>query len=353
MIRKSVTLVATLAAAAVLHAQQAAPPPAAQPLPPLAGVHYRYWPLQIVQWIGSELPYSMILVDVDKRGPQPIYDAELFDRAGKLTHYTNSPEQLALDKRLGAPAFQVPMQLDGPDEPAKGAQYLLRFNTETGTPVSWQFIEGTDESDQGSGLSPIDIPIPILMYREQGALAGEGSAVKIGNTVSTADVWQEFAHPPYFIPYHGAISTGIHILTFVPDNATWKLDGSTLKTEDGVTLAMTHETGKGGTQSTTFTNDAYDLSISLDHEANGAISRAWFGPKGAKPEHTVSIAFTPAAAAGVQSKFDVIAGKKTKLASGTVETGSGPDNSVTESWSFATPDSVKGKTAKAATRLQQ
>ena len=118
---------------------------------PLAGVHYRYWPEQMVQWIGPELPYSMIVLDIDNRGKQPIYDVELIDKSGKSAgHYTNTAEELAIDQRAGLTVHQVAMQFDGPSDPVTGAQYMLRFNTDAGVPVVWQFVLGTDVSDVSS-----------------------------------------------------------------------------------------------------------------------------------------------------------------------------------------------------------
>lgn len=36
-----------------------------------AGITYRYFQRQFVQWVGPELPYSMVELDVDDRGPKP------------------------------------------------------------------------------------------------------------------------------------------------------------------------------------------------------------------------------------------------------------------------------------------
>jgi hypothetical protein len=70
-------------------------PGPSSPTLPLAGVYYRYWPEQIVQWVGPELPFSMIVLSVDDRSKQPIYDVQLIPRiAGRPVHYTNSAEEL-------------------------------------------------------------------------------------------------------------------------------------------------------------------------------------------------------------------------------------------------------------------
>ena len=335
-------------------------PAQAQPLllPP-AGLVYRYWPLQLVQFVGPELPYSMIVLDVDDRGKQPLYDAALTERAtGKQIHYVNSPELLAENHAKRQEAHLVRMQLDGPAAPEKDAQYLLRFTNEREQPVVWQFVELTEMSDQGSGLSPIDAPIPVLLYREQGALAGEGTALKIGSVTSTAEVWKEYAQPPQFVPYHGAVSTGVHVLTIAPVTSTWTdpqpaalADGATWKLTSALGTALTARAGAGkGTQVISFTDEAHGTVMALEAQpaaASWSISRVRFGPLDAKPEHTVSLAFTPALAPGATSRFDVIAGKKSKVAAGLVETGAVEGGATSEKWSFLSPDWAKGKGAMA------
>ncbi|MGA7352058.1 MAG: hypothetical protein WBX06_12925 [Acidobacteriaceae bacterium] len=312
---------------------------------PLAGVYYRYWPEQIVQWVGPELPYSMIVLDVDDRAKQPVYDVQLIPRTeGKPVHYTNSAQELAIDQATGQEAHQVPMQFDAPSDPSNGAQYQLRFNTEKGTPVVWQFVLGTDVSEQGSGLSPVPAPIPILMYREQGGLAGQGTALQIGGVTSTADVWKEIAQPPYFVPYRGALSTSVHILTFAPVDTAWKSTANSLTDAHGRSLALTITSG-----ATTMTDKALDVSASYTVAA-GAVTRVTFAPNGVKGNHTLTLEFTPALAPGSQSSFEVIVGKKTKIAAGSVQTSAGP--SVTESWTFNSPDALKNLSATATASLQ-
>lgn len=293
----------------------------------LSGLHYRYWPEQIVQWIGPELPYSMIVLNVDDRGKQPIYDVELVDKSGKETvHYTNSAMELELDKRIGFDVHQVAMKLDGPPDPANGAQYMLRFNTEKGVPVVWQFILGTDVTEQGSGVSPIAAgPVSLLIYREQGALAGQGTALQVGNVTSTAAEWTELAHPPYFVPYRGAITVGGHVLSFAPG-------GPLMKPGPGVSITHNGDT-------VTVTNDALGVTAEYTLDANHAVSRVTFGPVKAKAAHTVSVEFTPALAAGGQSKFEVVAGKNHKIAEGTVEAKAAGG----AEWMFTKPEALKRK----------
>ena len=197
----------------------------AQLPPPIAPeqIVYRHWPEQFVQWIGPELPYTMIELYVDPAGgATPVYDAVLTERAtGKRVHYTNQQQMLDIDKRSGADAYLTTMQLDRPANAATGATYLLRFVDHAGQPVSWQFIQGSDISERGGGSSPAGLAPPVLMYRERSAVAGEGSALKIGNAVSVADVWTEISQPPYFVAYHGAISENVDIAVFAGSEQQW------------------------------------------------------------------------------------------------------------------------------------
>ncbi len=336
---RTLTTAALVALPLALNAQTA-------PTLPLAGVNYRYWPEQIVQWVGPELPYSMIVLNIDDRSKPAIYDVQLIPRpAGRPVHYTNSAEQFAILQRTGQDAHQVAMQFDGPSEPEKGAQYMLRFNTEKGTPVVWQFVLGTDVSEQGSGLSPVPAPIPILMYREQGGLADQGTALQIGGVTSAADVWKEIAQPPYFVPYRGALSTGVHILAFAPGDTTWKSAAGSLTNSTGNTLAL----ATAGAD-TTLTDNSLGVLESIAGSP-GSITRVTFAPTGVKGNHSVSLQFSPALAPGSQSSFDVVVGKKAKIAAGSVQESSGP--AVADTWSFTTPDSVKNLTAKATASLEQ
>lgn len=320
---------------------------AAQTTPslPLAGVNYRYWPEQIVQWVGPELPYTMIVASIDDRTKPAVYDVQLIPRpGGPPVVYTNSADELAILQRTGQDAHQVAIEYDGPSDPAVAAQYMIRFNTEKNVPVVWQFVLGTDVSEQGSGLSPVPAPVPVLMYREQGGLAGQGTALQIGGVTSAADVWKEIAQPPYFVPYRGALSTGVHVLSFAPGDTAWKSSAGTLTNATGRTLALSTSGNE-----TTLTDKSLAATESITGAA-GSVSRVTFAPTGVKGNHSVTMQFSPPLAPAGQSSFDVIVGKKTKIAAGSVQESAGP--AVTDSWSFTSPDAVKNLTAKATASLQ-
>ncbi|HEX4066834.1 MAG TPA: hypothetical protein VHZ09_12495 [Acidobacteriaceae bacterium] len=348
MLHRRISLFALTAVAALPLGLAGQTPAASSATLPIAGVFYRYWPEQIVQWVGPELPYSMIVLDVDDRGKEPVYDVELVPKTpGAPAHYTNSADELTLDQRAGFTVHLVKMRLDGPAAPSNGAQYLLRFNTETGTPVVWQFVLGTDVTEQGAGASAIAAgPASLLMDREQGGLAGQGTALQIGNVTSTADVWKEIAQPPYFVPYRGALSVDVHVLTFAPVEASWKADGSSLTDAKGEVLSVAKNA-----DGVVMTDNALGTTATYD-AAGGAVSRVLFAPAGDKHAHGLTLQFSPALTSGEKSTFEIIAGKKTKVAAGTVEASAAGPGVVAETWTFTAPDELRGRSVHATNQTQ-
>ena len=154
--------------------------------------------MQYVQFVGTELPYSMISLEADTTAKQPLYYLTLVDRAtSKRIHYTNSDGLVATAKAMGEEAHKTDIAVDGGDKQTNGDITTIRFSMADGKPVQWRFVQGSDISEQGSGLTPLPTaPMPVFAYREQAAVAGEGTALQIGDTVSTADVWQEISQPP-------------------------------------------------------------------------------------------------------------------------------------------------------------
>jgi hypothetical protein len=358
---KAVTTFLLLCSAVSLFAQSGE-----SPLPPPIApeqIAYRHWPEQFVQWIGPELPYTMIELYVDPgAGTTPVYDAVLTDRTtGKRIHYANQQQMVDIDKRSGAEAYLTTMQLDRPANEGKGATYLLRFVGHAGEPVSWQFIQGSDISERGGGSSPAGVDPPVLMYRERSAVAGEGAAVKIGNKVSVADVWTEISQPPYFIAYHGAMSQNVDFAVFAgagqqwttvsaPKNlaagAEWKLKGQdglgcTLRVEslagDHATIVDSddHLPGRTVTIEGTLNNGAWSIE-KLHYAAAGADANQ-------DANQGLTISFAPGAtAAGAPSKFEVTVGKKTRIASGLVHV---DQEQPRVGWEFKDPQWLRGKTA--------
>jgi hypothetical protein len=358
---KAVTTFLLLCSAVSMFAQSSEPPLP----PPIAPeqIVYRHWPEQFIQWIGPELPYTMIELYIGpSAGATPVYDAVLTERTtGKRIHYANQQQMVDIDKRSGAEAYLATMQFDRPASAAKDATYLLRFVDHAGEPVSWQFIQGSDISERGGGSSPAGIDPPMLMYRERSAVAGEGAAVKIGNKVNVADVWTEISQPPYFVAYHGAMSQNVDIAVFAGAGQQWTTISAPkslavgaewkLKAQDGLGCTL-HIQALAGDRATIVDSDDHLPGRTITMEAvwnSGAwsIEKLHYAASGADANQDanqgLTISFVPGAnATGAPSKFEVTAGKKTRIASGVVH---GDPAQPRVGWEFKDPQWLRGKTA--------
>jgi hypothetical protein len=354
---KPLTVLLLLCSAVAMAAQSAEPvlPP---PMAP-EQIIYRHWPEQFVQWIGPELPYTMIELYVDPgSGATPLYEAVLTERAtGKRVHYSNQQQMVDVARRSGADAYLTNMQLDRPANAGTGATYLLRFVDHAGQPVSWQWIQGSDMSERGGGSSPAGSEPPVLMYRGRSAVAGEGSAIKIGNTVSTADVWTEISQPPYFVAYHGASSEDVDFAVFAGAGQQWTTVSGPktlaagaewkLKSQDGLGCSLRVQAMNGDHATIRETDDHLPgRTIAIEATwTNGAwsIEKMHYSAAEADANQGLTISFAPGATAGgAQSKFEVIVGRKTRIASGTVH---GDSTRPRVGWEFKDPDWLRGKTA--------
>jgi hypothetical protein len=309
---------------------------------------YRHWPEQFVQWIGPELPYTMVELYVDPAGATPLYDAVLTERAtGKRVHYSNQQQMVDIDQRTGVAAYLTTMQLDRPANAGNGGTYLLRFVDHAGQPVSWQFVQGSDMSERGGGSSPAGVEPPVLMYRQRSAVAGEGSALKIGSAVSAADVWTEISQPPYFVAYHGAHSENVEIAVFANAKQQWTTTSASptlgvgaqwkLQAQDGVGCTLLVQ-DLAGDHATILETDDHLPGRTITIEAswsNGAwsIDKMRYAATGADANQGLTISFA-------QSKFEVVAGRKTRIAAGTVH-----GDPARVGWEFKDPQWLKGKTA--------
>src|ERR1700691_1316199 len=91
-----------LVVSAAMMAAQSAEPVLPPPIAP-EQIVYRHWPEQFVQWIGPELPYTMIELYVGPANDAaPLYEAVLTERGtGKRVPYANQHQMVDIDKRSG------------------------------------------------------------------------------------------------------------------------------------------------------------------------------------------------------------------------------------------------------------
>jgi hypothetical protein len=360
---KASLALATLIPITAGQAQTAAPEvPAAAPIaPPMLPImtSYRYWPVQFVQFVGPELPYSMIELDVDPANAKhPLLYVTLTDRAtSKRIHYASDDGLIASATAQGEEAHKTALAFEQADTENVGSISTLRFAMADGKPLEWRFVQGSDISEQGSGLTALaESKIPIFAYRELGALAGEGTALQIGTTVSVASVWTEYSHPPYFIPYHGAETESAHTLVFIPGQQTWTIVSTPGVLTAGVAWELDGEHGNhrsihidkvDGPNLTVTSTDRFSPSVhcTLDVTRTGdtwAINRARFSPVRDGEKHALTLQFTtPLTPTADHVEVSLLVGKKKIIATGLITAADSVDHAPT--LTFSTPTWLSGK----------
>jgi hypothetical protein len=330
--------------------------------PPTTGllVQYQYWPVQYVQWVGTELPYSMIELDVDTSAKQPLYNVVLTDRAtGKRIVYANADGLVAAAKAQGQDAYKTQIAFEAAETSNVGSASTLRLSLTDGKPLQWTFVQGSDISEQGAGLTPLpQMPIPIFAYRERAAVAGEGTALQIGDKVSAAEVWTEISKPPYFVAYRGAISLNAHTTVFSPGRETWTVVSSPADLKVGQAWELEGEHGNhrtlrvakaDGAKFVITGSDRFAGAITFTMECsrmdNGwSVERVRYAPVADGEKHFLSMQFTaPLTSASSTSNLDMMIGRKAKMASATLSLAGSPEDR-TATLQMQSPAWVKGKT---------
>lgn len=324
-----------LPAASVLHAQAPSTTPVAPPMLPLL-VSYRYWPVQLVQWVGTELPYSMIELDVDpSNSKHPLLYVTLTDRASaKRIHYTDNDGLIAAAAAMGEEAHKTTLAYEAADGDNNGSITSVRFTMADGKPLQWRFVQGTDMSEQGSGLTALpNLKIPVFAYREMGAISAEGTALQIGDVTSTVEVWKEISQPPYFIGYHAAETEGAHTLLFLAGKENWKITASPAALSAGGSWELDEEHGNHRTVHIDKLDGTHIVVTSTERNQPGVqsvlegtregdgwkVDRVRFSPVRGGDKHSLTLEFaTPLSAAVQTTKLSLLAGKKTTIATGSI-----------------------------------
>ena len=328
--------------------------------PPTTGmlVSYQYWPVQYVQWVGAELPYSMIELDADAAAKQPLYNVVLTDKAGKRVVYANTYDLVASAKAQGIEAHKTQIAFEGADAQNAGVTSTLRLSLADEKPLQWRFVQGSDVSEQGAGLTPLpQMPMPVLVYREQAAVAGEGTALQIGEAVSTAEMWKEISKPPYFVAYRGALSLGAHTVVLSPGTEIWTIASSPTELKAGAVWELDGARGDhrtlriekaDGTHFVVKGTDKFRPGVNFFLECSRvgdgwSVERARYAPEREGDKHFLAMQFTaPLTSATTASTVDMTIGKKAKLALASLTlSGSASDRIATVT--MQSPAWAKGK----------
>ncbi|MGH9761227.1 MAG: hypothetical protein ACREAC_10330, partial [Blastocatellia bacterium] len=128
--------------------------------------------------------------------------------------------------------------------PGQMPLYAFGLMDEHGQPVRWRFVPASDPSEQGAGLTPIsDAGALLLVYRDLGTAAGDGSAVQIGDKTIVADPWPEISAPPYFVAFRGSLAEGLGVGAFAPGKESWRVGKLPAALEAGAEWELANQNG--------------------------------------------------------------------------------------------------------------
>jgi len=208
------------------------------------------------------------------------------------------------------------------------------------------------------------MPLPMIVYREQGAVAGEGTALQLGSTVSAAEVWKEMSQPPYFIAYHGAYTEHAQRLIFQAGEEKWTTvsaptqlaAGGAWELESSSGLHRTlHIESVTGEEVVLRGSDRNDPSVGFTVNAkysggNWEVEKIRYAPQKDGDKHYVDLEFTHAAPADTkQIEVEITASKKTRLATANI-TYSGTADDRVGVLAFKKPDWLSAKSMTEETR---
>ena len=327
------------------------------PIVPLA-VRYSHVPQYFMQVISNSPQYTRIEAYVDRTAKTPSIQIMLAPKNSyKPITYCDSREVADALNRLGREAYFVPIDAQLPKEISAGSKVGFAFRDKTGQPILWRFIAMTEVSAMGSGLTPLGkVPGLRLSYRERGALAGPGSAVKIGEELYEAEVWTELSHPPEFVPYRGSYTEGLDSGEIGIGSEEWQVISAPSQLERGAqwvisstrnrrTLTVTEATADRIKINQTDTNP-WELTTELTY----ARSQAGFGLSEISitdHSHTLQMTFNPplppvGTTGSTKSAFTINQGKQRGIASGEVSYENAADGAELK-FQFRAPDWAKGR----------
>jgi hypothetical protein len=179
--------------------------------------------------------------------------------------------------------------------------------------------------------------MPLFMYREQGAVAGQGTALQVGSQVSEADVWTEISHPPYFVAYHAAHAVGLDVAVLQPGAIQWKIESAPATVSAGAAWKLSSGDGKRCTLTVEKAAGNIFTIVAADEHSPGRamwieaeqtpkgwlVQRLRYAPQKQSGDHGFAMSFEPGLPVGDQGsfatvKFEMQAGKKTKIGTGTL-----------------------------------
>jgi hypothetical protein len=315
-------------------------------------VHYEYVPHYFMQWLNDHPQYTRIEAAVTDSEP-PVFNLTLTEKgSGRRVNYCNSEARLKAMAQSGQEARLTKIDYRAMNNFGQAPAHEFSFTDERGQAVRWRFTLATPVSERGAGLTQQEGGTGLmLIYRELGTVAGEGTAVQIGAKVIEAEPWTEISAPPYFVAYRGAYSDGIGIGALLSGQESWRVTEAPKDLIEGAQWTLVNDRGRTRQlriaairgDELTIQETGGSLTLQSRKTATGFALRSITGASRSK---NMRISFTPeldlAAGSAAPVNFQIDQNGHNKIAHGSVSVEK-RGNAASLRWMFKEPDWAKSR----------
>lgn len=202
-------------------------------------MEYEYVPHYFMQWLDDDPQYSRIEAAIS----DSVYTVTLTEKqSARRVNYCNSEAKINALSRAGIESRLTKIDYQATNRLGQLPAHEFSFNDERGQKIQWRFTLAAPASERGAGITPQEGGSGwLVIYRDLGSTAGEGTAAQIGNRVNEAAAWAEIAAPPYFVPYRGVYAEGIGIGVMILGQENWRVASSPKELTEGGEWIITND----------------------------------------------------------------------------------------------------------------
>jgi hypothetical protein len=187
-------------------------------------IEYQYGKQYFVEKIYTDPVYIAIEAMLqDSGGPGPVYEVWMTEKEGhRKVYYTNSEARAAYLEASGRKAHVSQIEYKREESLGEEPQHIITFTDERGKLVRWTFVQASDLDEETMGVSLMARPLKVL-YRDMASMAGEGTAVQIGDLTDKAKERPDLSQLPDLVAYEGTLCADPVIGGLVSGSQTWQV----------------------------------------------------------------------------------------------------------------------------------
>ncbi|MEW6732092.1 MAG: hypothetical protein AB1489_12260 [Acidobacteriota bacterium] len=208
-------------------------------------IDYEYLPQYFLQWLDDDPQYQQIEASISDNKASLLSVILTEKGSGRRINYCNTEAKVKALTSIGVEARLAKIEYRTTNKFGQSPAHEFSFTDEHGQAILWHFTFAAPASERGAGLTPqTNGPGWILIYRDLGTAAGEGTMVQIGKRKLVADAWPEISAPPYFVAYRGVYAEGIGIATMLRGQQSWRVTESPKELNIGAQWTLVDDRGR-------------------------------------------------------------------------------------------------------------